>query len=1156
MADILRNNEDDAGNDYLLSRQVAHEYHSAPMQSYINSFSRQMQEPPAGQLEKTKAESDLKRTTGKTVEEVEKGGLEEPMLDPVGSASGGFAGTGVVSLRQGMKLMPALGRAILAGIVGGVADYPIGAATEAIEPEYPELALPFNVVTGLISGATLENAIETGVRKGLGKIANESPELVSRFVNDIRFRLASETGSIGRFTKGGNELAEKSGVKYIGEADGLEYFNVQTPKGETTIATKGLDETELTKRIEETKKLFEAKVTKGKDGEYLIEETDLSEEQKQSVLKSVVQTLNDTIDNEIGAVGDIKNIRKRLEGATDVKAELSKIQKEQINVKKHKMLVAVGARKSTDVKSEPTIFTEGLSDLELKDKAININFKNVETEDDIKRIMQRVGEIYEPEIQDARRNVVTNKNTKLLANLFGMTPEQLLLRRKGQAFNANESLSARRILVSSAENLHELAQKIANTTTATQEDMFEFRKAMNLHYAIQAQVSGMTAEAGRALQAFKISAGSTEAKTRQIKELLSTAPGMSIEKMAQHIATIDTVEGLTQAVPKMVRATTKDMFLEIWINGLLSGPHTHIINSLSNSLNAVWQVPERFLAAMLGRVLPGEQVIKETEALQQAYGLVEGFKDGLKAFSKVARTGQASDELTKLEAARYRAITAENVRQLPVIKKMAPNALQEGGISARAVDFMGETVRLPGRFLMAEDELFKAVGYRMELRAQAFRMASEEGLIGEARARRMAEIMRDPETLAPNIHLAAVDASRYATFTNPLKSEILVALSRSKNPVVRLIVPFVRTPTNIFKYAFERTPFALTSNKIRADILAGGARRDLALARISMGSVLMSTAAIMAAEGKITGGGPSDPNLRANLVRQGWKPYSLKIGNKYVQYGRLEPLGMVFGLAADFSEITGLAGEELAPEVDNLASAITMAVSKNVTSKTWLRGISEAVQAMDDQDRYGNRYIQNYARSLVPAVVAQAERTIDPETEAVYGLVDSMKSRIPGLSKDLPPRRNLWGEPITTQIGSGERSWAEIAYSAISPIYVSEGKESQIDKELTRLKLGVSKPGKKQDILGVPVDLTPKLYDDYLQLMNEDFYAGKSLKQTLNEIVRSPDYKGLTDDQKREQIRDVFTKAKRKGKAKLIEKYPDILNAVTAWRQRLSAGDQ
>jgi hypothetical protein len=87
-----------------------------------------------------------------------------------------------------------------------------------------------------------------------------------------------------------------------------------------------------------------------------------------------------------------------------------------------------------------------------------------------------------------------------------------------------------------------------------------------------------------------------------------------------------------------------------------------------------------------------------------------------------------------------------------------------GGLG-RAANYIGSAVRTPGRFLLAGDELFKAIGYRMELQSLAYRKAYNEGLEPEAFAKRVQEILDNPPA---NIRLASTDAARYQTFTNPL----------------------------------------------------------------------------------------------------------------------------------------------------------------------------------------------------------------------------------------------------------------------------------------------------------------------------------------------------------------------------------------------------
>jgi hypothetical protein len=59
----------------------------------------------------------------------------------------------------------------------------------------------------------------------------------------------------------------------------------------------------------------------------------------------------------------------------------------------------------------------------------------------------------------------------------------------------------------------------------------------------------------------------------------------------------------------------------------------------------------------------------------------------------------------------------------------------------------------------------------------------------------------------------------------------------------------VRTPANILSYAIERTPLAPLVKMWREDVRAGGARADLALARMSTGTMILLTTADLAERG-------------------------------------------------------------------------------------------------------------------------------------------------------------------------------------------------------------------------------------------------------------------------------------------------------------------
>lgn len=131
---------------------------------------------------------------------------------------------------------------------------------------------------------------------------------------------------------------------------------------------------------------------------------------------------------------------------------------------------------------------------------VYINFARIETGDDVKEALQEMADAFKGDIDEARRGVRSNEATQEAADALGMTVEDVLARRQGQGFNAEEALAARRLLTASGEKLLEAARKAA-APGAGPADQFVFRKMMATHYAIQAEVIGARTETARALQA-------------------------------------------------------------------------------------------------------------------------------------------------------------------------------------------------------------------------------------------------------------------------------------------------------------------------------------------------------------------------------------------------------------------------------------------------------------------------------------------------------------------------------------------------------------------------------------------------------------------------------------------------------------------------------
>jgi hypothetical protein len=722
-------------------------------------------------------------------------------------------------------------------------------------------------------------------------------------------------------------------------------------------------------------------------------------------------------------------------------------------------------------------------------RAGNIDLSNVEGKEDIGRLLNATEHRFGG-FDASRRGAITHAETEALASELGMRPEDLLKRHKGQALNAEQALQARRILAKSADEVVALARKARG---GSDEDVAAFQRAMILHAAIQEQVTGATAEAGRALNQFKIAAKATAHRERILKTALDNLGGKDrLEDMADMILQAERdPQTLNRFIAGAVKPTWKDKLVELWYNSLLSGPQTHAVNILSNTLTAGLQLPEHLAAAAVGagraaaaKALGRKEVdrVLLSEIGPRLVGLTQGAHEGLTAFRKTLRTGEVADDVTKVEAARQEAISG----------------------------LKGRIVRVPTHLLAAEDEFFKGVARRMEIAGLAVRKARGEGLKGEALKSRIAELTDNP---TPEMIDRSMDYARYLTFQRPLGPAMRhVQAIIQAHPWLKLFVPFIRTSTNILKFAVERSPAAPLLKEVREDFKAGGARRDMAVARIALGTGLGLMVAEWVKGGHITGGGPADENAKRLMLANGWQPYSIRIGDKYYSYRRLDPLATTLGVWADMIDLQGRMTNKQQQEVPALLIASVM---QNLVNKTWLSGMSDVLNVIEDPQRSSHAFLERLAGSVaVPAGVAQVARTIDPvqrETRSDYlgGTIDAVKARIPGLSKTLLPKRDVFGEEITSEGGVGP--------DLASPIWESTARNDPVLREV--LDSGAT-IGKLQNNVGGGA-LPDDMFNDYQAI------AGQLTKQYIQRAISAPDWASLSRQQKRNTI-DKAKKAARK----------------------------
>lgn len=751
------------------------------------------------------------------------------------------------------------------------------------------------------------------------------------------------------------------------------------------------------------------------------------------------------------------------------------------------------------------------------DFAGNINLNKIDSPNEIKNAINAIAE-NEDAFMEARRSVVKfgsdGAELRALAEETGLTADQLISRKKGSAFNAETAYAARIINQESATDLVKLAKK-AQGNTASPNDFYNFEKALTKHVAIQEQLAGITAEAGRALRQFRETARSEEAlQAKAIGEYVQAKGRGNIEEMAVLISNLDTPEQIAKFSKDALKPKFRDKLQEAWINALLSSPSTHIVNVVSNGIVAATRMPEYAVASLLGAARKGSDKVSFTEVGGRVYGSMYGFLDGIRAFKDALIDPKSVDDpLTKLELQRQNSI------QTP--------------IKLFGFDLIGDTIRLPGRFLTAEDQLFKSVGYRQELWGQALRKAKAEG----KGIKRAYEIMDDPAKNFPDIQLKAQETARYQTFTNPLGSTGQKVQGIINNhPWTRYIAPFVRTPVNIVKYAGERTPFGIFAKSYKDAIKKGGAEADLARARVALGSTAMASVSMLANDGLITGRGPADYRENNVLRETGWQPYSIRVGDTYYAYNRFEPVGILFGLAADWADIYKYADksftEENGPELGKLAAMLGASFTENITNKTFLTGVSDFINVIFNPDRYGEASIQRFLSSFVPTASYYVRKADDPIMRDAQTLTDQYLNRIPGLSTELPAKRNVFGEIRTFSKGAAPK-WMGGIGETFSPVATSEVKNDVVFEELAKLKIVPVKP--KRQIYGVDID--SRQYEGMLKEM-----VSLNTKNKIKIFIESPGYDNLPPMVKTEVIKSILSEDQKEARERTFYKNPELLD--------------
>lgn len=764
-----------------------------------------------------------------------------------------------------------------------------------------------------------------------------------------------------------------------------------------------------------------------------------------------------------------------------------------------------------------------------------INLEQLKNQKDVEDL---VNSYVEGPISKQKRGVLTQEDVAGLADKLGTTEADLLARKPGDAWTIEQIKGSESVIEDSAQSIIDVAKQWDKLDIDSQaQAILNMEKFVNL----VAAVKGAKSEAARALgMGAKVTDNITSevAKRRMavniVGQLGDVESATSLMGMIQKMKAKD----LSQvATLKEAGKPWKEAIISVRTNGLLSGFTTHAANAIGNTGVIVGSIAERGFGRLRTKIRGGSgaDAVAAGEVQAMLSGSLEGMKDGFVLAKKAFAEGVPQSK-TKLDKVRRGVITAEN--------------FQAEGWVGSTVDILGKINEWPGRLLMASDEFFKTVNSRMETHALVTRELSSnpkfKNLSTEALQAEYDKIVGDPIKHAPFIEKRAQDFAEKNTFTNPIESSFKnVDEFVNKSPMLRLLFPFTKTTINIVEFGVERTPLLNKALKrVRDDLAAGGVRRDMAKAKTDFGASVMAISGSFAAAGLITGEGPSNFKARSILMDAGWQPNSVKLGDDWVQYSRLEPFGKLIGLSADLMEIGGqLFGDDVNKgHFENLAGASAALVGNYLMPEFLTDGTADLVDLMSKPSfRSLKNVIAKQPSTFIPlsGLLRGIRKEIDPikrsvkadkprsemekEFNGVFEIlqesVNRIKATIPGMSSSLPVTRDLFGNERVYTPGFGP----DIA----SPIATSTENQDAVWQELIRLNMAAPFVEQEPDPSNapftitmppstvfkgvgggatVPIRLNHQEYDRFVRLsagLDGGDVGGLSLKEFLSEEVEA-----------------------------------------------------
>lgn len=546
------------------------------------------------------------------------------------------------------------------------------------------------------------------------------------------------------------------------------------------------------------------------------------------------------------------------------------------------------------------------------------------------------------------------------------------------------------------------------------------------------------------------------------------------------------VQKLTESIQDLVPSTFGQKAISLWKAGLLTGAKTTGTNLASNTVNAtaeaIKDVPAAIVDSMASLFTKKRTVVGPN--VGEAGATIKGVKEGAAKGFDYLKSGY--DERNIAGKFDYKRVNFGTSK------------------TAKALQAYEETIF---RAIGSQDQPFFYGAKARSLYNQGQAVAKTQGLKGTAAKEFIDNFVSKPSDDA--LKLAVQDAE-IATFQNSTKlGDIGSAVGQKGGALGQFVVPFSKTPAAAAMQGLVNyTPVGAVKTVIEN---AGKGKFDQrafsqGLGRSITGTGVLAIGGALASAGLITTAQPSSETERKQWELEGKKPNSILIDGKWRSTNVLGPAGLLL--------VQGATYQNTLKETGSTSQALTAAAAgggRALTDSTFLTGVSNITNALEDPARFGPRYAQSAAGSVIPTVVADTAQAFDPYKRETNSIGDAVQNRIPGLRNSNIVQRDILGQPLQRD---------NAIQSFLDPSRPSPVRTGVITNELSRLNIAGEKTtpsglDKSQTINKKKVVLNPN------QLNKLEIAVGEQIRPALETVISDPGYGSLSDSQKKKILSQV-----------------------------------